>query len=393
MNDLFVSYSRSDRPWVEVFVAALKEENLSVFWDQFIHTGSNWRDRLESELSNSRLVIVVWTKASVKSEFVKEEAQRAMDRNKLFPVRLVDPQEIPLGFGGRQALDLREWNESNQHPSFTAMMEEVRNALSSSVATRPQSLQEKGDSASFFPPGCKQFVSAKLTGRELMDFDIAAPPYAPPLDPTDDCAYDLPSAVSAVLWMPRSDFFRRKELPNFTAACFVCSPSIVEIGNSFVQVLGEDRLAKDLNRAPSAIYKENKQYIIPAIRDVLRNSFVVVPAFPKELAEIGRERPALLYRAMMDMVLLPLVKFHSIRGIPEFDCHLADLGDEKTTRSVIRDAKAIVKTCYRNKGNVKGDSFGEDAVSCVVFMAKVYAWAVNQAYNQENKKWLRMLES
>lgn len=97
-HDVFLSYAREDLDAVRALVSAIEAEGLSVFWDRQIVPGQAWSDVLESAISESRAVVVVWSAASVKSTWVKAEATEAMARGKLVPLR-IDNAAIPMPFG------------------------------------------------------------------------------------------------------------------------------------------------------------------------------------------------------------------------------------------------------------------------------------------------------
>lgn len=130
MADLFVSYKAEDRRRVAALVASLESHGLSVWWDQHIGGGSEWRDEIERNLDAARCVIVVWSKRSTgpDGEFVRDEASRAMRRKAYLPVRIerVDP---PLGFGEQQMVDLVGWKGGAADPRFEKLLGVVRQRL------------------------------------------------------------------------------------------------------------------------------------------------------------------------------------------------------------------------------------------------------------------------
>ena len=126
MADVFVSYKAEDRPRVAPIVAALQQEDLSVWWDAHVGGGEAWREAIQIELDAAKCVIVVWSNRSVAVEgrFVRDEATRAERRNVYLPVR-IDPVEPPLGFGEVQALDLIGW-KNREDPRWQRLIDAVR---------------------------------------------------------------------------------------------------------------------------------------------------------------------------------------------------------------------------------------------------------------------------
>jgi hypothetical protein len=99
--DVFISYSKSHRAVTEKLAAELEAKGLTVWWDTALVSGESYRKVILAELDKARAVIVIWTAASVDSDWVITEATRARARGILIPVRdsNVDPEDIPPPFG------------------------------------------------------------------------------------------------------------------------------------------------------------------------------------------------------------------------------------------------------------------------------------------------------
>ena len=77
MADIFLSYSRVDLPRARQFEEALEQSGFSTFWDRELLPGEGFRKAIEHELKQARCVIVLWSHASVQSEWVIDEAESA----------------------------------------------------------------------------------------------------------------------------------------------------------------------------------------------------------------------------------------------------------------------------------------------------------------------------
>jgi hypothetical protein len=108
MADVFLSYAKEDRTQAKLVYQLLNACDWSVFWDEHIETGADWRQTLDAELAQARVVVVLWSRSSVVSDWVKEEADLARERGVLLTV-LIDRVAPPLGFGKLQAIDLIRW--------------------------------------------------------------------------------------------------------------------------------------------------------------------------------------------------------------------------------------------------------------------------------------------
>jgi hypothetical protein len=96
MSDIFISYAKEDHPWAEMLAQTLKDRGWLTFWDRTIPTGKTWRETIGRELEGARCVIVLWSKTSIESDWVQEEAD-AKRRRVLVPV-LIDKVHPPYGF-------------------------------------------------------------------------------------------------------------------------------------------------------------------------------------------------------------------------------------------------------------------------------------------------------
>ena len=81
-------------------------------------------------------MIVVWTRDSVQSEWVLNEASDARKRDRLVPV-LLDPVTPPLEFRHLQVADLSNWQGDSDAPQFTRLHKGLVAILGKSDAPRP----------------------------------------------------------------------------------------------------------------------------------------------------------------------------------------------------------------------------------------------------------------
>jgi hypothetical protein len=136
-NDIFVSYAREDQERVRILVDALAALGWSIFWDRKVPTGRTWRAHIGSALQRARCVVVVWSRSSVESRFVAEEADLGLRRQALMPV-LIDPVEPPFGFGSVHAADLNAWRGEADDPAWLGFVADLRAVLGGPPAP-PQS--------------------------------------------------------------------------------------------------------------------------------------------------------------------------------------------------------------------------------------------------------------
>jgi len=123
-HDIFISYAREDEQRVRPLVRALEAQGWRVFWDRSIPIGETWLDHIGTRLEAAPVVLVAWSRHSVRSEFVYSEASRARGRRVLVPV-LIEPVSPPLGLDSVQAADLVPWLDAGGKAPLPAVLVEA----------------------------------------------------------------------------------------------------------------------------------------------------------------------------------------------------------------------------------------------------------------------------
>jgi TIR domain len=174
--NVFVSYARRDRERVLALVSALELEGLSVWWDPNLVPGKRFRDIIARELEAADSVVVVWTAASIQSDYVQDEAEDARERGVLVPVKL-EPVKPPAGFRQVQAADLSQWTGSGQHPEFRILLSAVHTLVEAARADDAEPRAEPGAA----PPAPRQVPSAAqpMIASQASPSQPAAPHDAP----------------------------------------------------------------------------------------------------------------------------------------------------------------------------------------------------------------------
>ncbi len=124
MSSVFISYAEEDAAFARMVADALQRAGFSVWWDRQIPPGKTWDDAIGRALDDAGCVIVLWSGASVKSRWVREEAERAASRNCLVPV-FIEKVEPPFGFGRIQAADLSHWRGGGRDSAFSGLVQAV----------------------------------------------------------------------------------------------------------------------------------------------------------------------------------------------------------------------------------------------------------------------------
>jgi hypothetical protein len=104
MPDVFISYSQRDRDLAKALANFLSECGYDLWWDYELVGGVKFRDKIKAQLEAAKAAVVIWTRNSVDSDWVIEEAEDAKHSKKLIATRTkdLDYRNIPLGFRGLQ---------------------------------------------------------------------------------------------------------------------------------------------------------------------------------------------------------------------------------------------------------------------------------------------------
>lgn len=156
MADIFISYAREDRASAERLANALEEQGWSVWWDPQIPAGKTFDDVIEQAIDTASCILVLWSKHSVKSRWVRTEATEGLDRGILVPV-LIEDVRPPLAFRRIQAANLIEWDGLASHSAFKKLVSDIAGILGPLLTdeakernkTREQAAQDKAEAVPY----------------------------------------------------------------------------------------------------------------------------------------------------------------------------------------------------------------------------------------------------
>jgi hypothetical protein len=108
MADVFLSYSRDDQATARFFAEGLEREGFSVWWDQALSAGEAFDRVTEKALDDAKAVVVLWSKKSVESRWVRAEATQGHNNNRLVPA-MIEACRRPILFELTHTPDLSGW--------------------------------------------------------------------------------------------------------------------------------------------------------------------------------------------------------------------------------------------------------------------------------------------
>jgi hypothetical protein len=138
MTDVFLSYAREDRERAEILARAFEARGWTVWWDRRIVAGQAFDVAIERELEAARSIVVLWSRLSTTSEWVKNEAAFASERGVLVPV-LIDDVKLPLEFRRRQTVQLVDWHGDPSDQGFQALCDGIESTLGRGAQPTPRS--------------------------------------------------------------------------------------------------------------------------------------------------------------------------------------------------------------------------------------------------------------
>ena len=135
MSDIFISYASPDRDKARALAGVLGAKGWSVWWDRTIPPGKEFDEVIEAALDSAKCVVVLWSKSSITSSWVKTEAADAMRRKVLVPA-LIEQVKIPLEFRRLHAADLSRWQDlgSPQDLETRQQLETLFQSISTLIA-------------------------------------------------------------------------------------------------------------------------------------------------------------------------------------------------------------------------------------------------------------------
>ncbi|HET9384908.1 MAG TPA: TIR domain-containing protein [Gemmatimonadales bacterium] len=138
MAEIFISYARADRGRAETLAQALGQQGFSVWWDREIPPGRTFDEVIEEALADAKCVVVLWSRESVKSEWVKTEAAEAAKRRILVPI-LADEVTIPLEFRRVQSARLADWQRLTANPDWNQVTQALAGLVGRASSAAPPS--------------------------------------------------------------------------------------------------------------------------------------------------------------------------------------------------------------------------------------------------------------
>ena len=139
MARVFLSYAREDIAAARAFAAALERGGHEVWWDHRLRAGSRFSWDIDAALKGAEAVVVLWSKSSVESAWVQDEAAEGLDGARLVPVAL-DGTKPPLGFRQYHTVDMSGWSTTSA--DFEQLTGAIDATVSGTAVSKPPAPRE-----------------------------------------------------------------------------------------------------------------------------------------------------------------------------------------------------------------------------------------------------------
>lgn len=135
---IFLSYAHADAKRAEALATVLGGRGFTVWWDAMIEGGASFAKSIREALDTADAVVVLWSKTSIESDWVADEAAQGRDRKRLVPLSL-DGSLPPLGFRQYQTIDLSRWRGRAAGREIEAVERAILQAAQSPAMARRDS--------------------------------------------------------------------------------------------------------------------------------------------------------------------------------------------------------------------------------------------------------------
>jgi DNA/RNA endonuclease G (NUC1) len=133
--DILISYARSDQEKAAKLRELLSSEGWEVWWDQDLYAGAEWEPLLLDVVKATKIVVVLWSNTAVSSQWVKREADIALEQGKLVPCS-IDEILPPSPFDRIETARLIGWAGGVDHPELPALFAGLERLAEPSRADR-----------------------------------------------------------------------------------------------------------------------------------------------------------------------------------------------------------------------------------------------------------------
>jgi TolB-like protein len=191
--DIFLSYNREDQAVAKRFAESFVREGFDVWWDVTLRSGEAYDRVTEEALRMAKAVVVLWSKRSVESRWVRAEASIADENGTLVPAK-IEACDLSVMFRLTQTADLSHWQGEAHDPAWQSFLGDVRRMVGNEflevtakpisapittdsgipiVAVLPITCRRGNEELEFFAEDLTEAITAELSHDSYCDVTVA----------------------------------------------------------------------------------------------------------------------------------------------------------------------------------------------------------------------------
>ncbi|HEY1414511.1 MAG TPA: AAA family ATPase [Caulobacteraceae bacterium] len=163
MADVFISYARSTASQANSVARALEGLGYAVWMDAALPTHRAYSDVIEEQLHAAAAVVVIWSPDAAKSEWVRSEANRGRNEQKLVQVA-VEPTRLPMPFDQIHCADLSHWAGDPDHFGWKAVTASIAVLVDGRNGARPEEFAARTVSEQTAPRNERRHLTVLTAG-------------------------------------------------------------------------------------------------------------------------------------------------------------------------------------------------------------------------------------
>jgi hypothetical protein len=125
---VFISFKTQELEFASLLRTALVNSGYKVWWQKEIQCGQEWHGEIDKSIEEAGAIVVLWSKKSMTSPWVRHEASQAIAKGVYTPVR-IEVMDIDSPYNRIQATDMINWSGGVNHPGFQNLLIRLKELL------------------------------------------------------------------------------------------------------------------------------------------------------------------------------------------------------------------------------------------------------------------------
>ena len=152
MSEVFISYARANAREARAIEHALKGVGFKVWRDDALPANRAFSEVIEERLLAAKAVLVIWSQAAARSQWVRSEADRARIDEKLVQV-CIDDTPLPMPFDQIHCADLSAWSDGADSHEWRTVISSLDDLVQRGSAAPARRALIQADPSAIASPG------------------------------------------------------------------------------------------------------------------------------------------------------------------------------------------------------------------------------------------------